>query len=207
MSDRDKIFSAIRSALEPLKERTELPDWADDLPYSSFDDFPSLWERLSFKMSAVHGTPLDGLDALAEYFKKENLKCGYCDPKLLPMFKNHGGFEAVEWRTEFSDEMPTIDEFEFGITLASAAIAETGTVVLKDKDTSARLAALAPWMHIAILQGEAKIHRCVLDAVQSLGDDPSVIWCTGPSKTADVEGILIEGVHGPGVQVLCKVED
>ena len=32
-------------------------------------------------------------------------------------------------------------------------------------------------------------------------DAPNTIWCTGPSKTADVEGILIEGVHGPGEQV------
>jgi L-lactate dehydrogenase complex protein LldG len=31
-------------------------------------------------------------------------------------------------------------------------------------------------------------------------DDPNIIWVTGPSKTADVEGILIQGVHGPGVQ-------
>jgi len=41
----------------------------------------------------------------------------------------------------------------------------------------------------------------VAQAVAVLGDDPNVIWCTGPSKTADVEGILIEGVHGPGRQI------
>jgi L-lactate dehydrogenase complex protein LldG len=39
-----------------------------------------------------------------------------------------------------------------------------------------------------------------------LGSDPNIIWCTGPSKTADVEGILIEGVHGPGVQIALLVD-
>jgi L-lactate dehydrogenase complex protein LldG len=43
-------------------------------------------------------------------------------------------------------------------------------------------------------------------AVAALGSDPNVIWCTGPSKTADVEGILIEGVHGPGVQIALFVD-
>jgi L-lactate dehydrogenase complex protein LldG len=36
-------------------------------------------------------------------------------------------------------------------------------------------------------------------------DDPNIIWVTGPSKTADVEGILIQGVHGPGVQACLLV--
>jgi len=43
--------------------------------------------------------------------------------------------------------------------------------------------------------------QSVAQAVAMLGDDPNTIWVTGPSKTADVEGILIEGVHGPGRQI------
>ena len=39
------------------------------------------------------------------------------------------------------------------------------------------------------------------NAIAAFGDSPNIIWCTGPSKTADVEGILIEGVHGPGEQI------
>ena len=43
--------------------------------------------------------------------------------------------------------------------------------------------------------------RTIPDAIAAFGDSPNIIWCTGPSKTADVEGILIEGVHGPGEQI------
>ena len=62
-----------------------------------------------------------------------------------------------------------------------------------------RLAALAPWHHIALVS-RAEIHRTIADALAAMPDDPNLIWVTGPSKTADVEGILIQGVHGPGAQ-------
>jgi L-lactate dehydrogenase complex protein LldG len=93
-----------------------------------------------------------------------------------------------------------VDDYAFGITRAAGGIAETGTIILNDTLTSRRLGALAPWVHIAVLPRNL-IMRTMTDAVQAFGGDPNVIWVTGPSKTADIEGILIEGVHGPGVQI------
>ena len=93
-----------------------------------------------------------------------------------------------------------IDDYAFGITRAAAAIAESGTIVLNDATTSRRLAALAPWVHVAVVERSA-IFASIPEAIATFGSDHNVIWCTGPSKSADVEGILIEGVHGPGVQI------
>ncbi|MBI2497314.1 MAG: hypothetical protein HYV75_05125, partial [Opitutae bacterium] len=45
------------------------------------------------------------------------------------------------------------------------------------------------------------IHPDIPTALAAHPADPKIVWVTGPSKTADVEGILIEGVHGPGTQV------
>jgi L-lactate dehydrogenase complex protein LldG len=98
-----------------------------------------------------------------------------------------------------------IDDLRFGITRAAGAIAETGTVILDDTTTSSRLAALAPWIHIAVVR-KSTLYARVADVVQTLGPHMNVVWCTGPSKTADVEGILIEGVHGPGEQVALLVD-
>jgi L-lactate dehydrogenase complex protein LldG len=92
------------------------------------------------------------------------------------------------------------DRYQFGITRATGAIAETGSLIIDDLRTSDRLAALSPWVHIGVLTRD-EIHRTLPEAIAALGEAPNIIWATGPSKTADVEGILIEGVHGPGEQI------
>ena len=77
--------------------------------------------------------------------------------------------------------------------------------MLSDATSSSRLGALTPWVHVAVLK-RAQIHLDLQQAVTALPKDPNVVFCTGPSKTADVEGILIEGVHGPGQQVALLLE-
>lgn len=196
MSDREKIFSAIRAALAPLPERTAKPEWDDSLivckPSGHFD---SLKAQFADKLTFASGKYFDQVDALVAFLKEEDSSFGYCDPGLAPLLD---GAEGITFDTEYDESK--INDYTFGMTQASAGIAESGTIMLKDSVTSARLGALAPWIHIAVI-AESDIVDSIGEAIQRFGDDPSIIFATGPSKTADVEGILIEGVHGPGIQV------
>jgi L-lactate dehydrogenase complex protein LldG len=55
-------------------------------------------------------------------------------------------------------------------------------------------------VHIAVLD-PATIAPSIPESIRRFGESVNLIWVTGPSRTADVEGILIEGVHGPGIQI------
>lgn len=201
MNAREAIFNRIREAVAPISNPTPAPEWDKELirdaPNAKVDD---LWVAFARNLSAVNGVPLVGFEALGRWLTEQGCTVGYCDPALSDKMKDCGGFDGFELRTAF--DRAVVDEYEFGITAASGAIATTGTVVLKDRATTDRLAALAPWIHVAIVT-PGQLLPDLSAALADLGDDPSVIWATGPSKTADVEGILIQGAHGPGIQVVC----
>jgi L-lactate dehydrogenase complex protein LldG len=195
MSDRDKIFSAIRAALDPLPERTAKPEWDDSLivcnPSGAFD---SLKAQFAAKLTAASGRFFDQVETLSAFLIEEGSTFGYCDSSLAHLFE---GVKGITFDTDFDEAR--INDYTFGLTRASAGIAESGTIMLKDGVTSVRLGALAPWIHIAVID-EADILGTIGEAIRRFDDDPSIVFATGPSKTADVEGILIEGVHGPGIQ-------
>ncbi len=197
-SDRNVILKRVRDALAPLPERAPLPDWERELVImSSAREQADLWTLFSQRLRAVNGTPLERTEDLVALLRDKQWLHGYCDaalwPSLAPAF-------TPEFVVETTFDRSRVDDYQFGITLATGAIAETGTLILDDASTSSRLAALTPWVHVAVLR-RPTIYHDLPRAVAVLGTDPNVIWVTGPSKTADVEGILIEGVHGPGVQV------
>jgi L-lactate dehydrogenase complex protein LldG len=202
-SDRDTILSRVRGALAPLPQRAALPDWTADLVIMrQARGAVDAWTLFAERMRGVNGTPLASVADLVALLEKNNWLHGYCDPVLWPQFA--AAFPAsLKVETEF--DRARVDDYQFGITRAAGAIAETGTVILSEAVTSRRLAALTPWVHIAVLTRE-QIFIDVPQAVAALPQDANVIWCTGPSKTADVEGILIEGVHGPGIQVALLME-
>ncbi|MDR0351836.1 MAG: LUD domain-containing protein [Opitutaceae bacterium] len=204
MTSRETILARVRAALAPLKHRAPYPDYPDTIAVPpplapQLAPGSDLWTAFSARARLVHGTPMEGGPAaLAAWLREKQLTRGYCDPALHPQFETALAAAGIAIETTF--DRARIDAYEFGITQAAAAIAESGTLVLSDATTSSRLAALAPWVHIATLTRE-HIHATLAEAIAALGDDPNLIWCTGPSRTADVEGILIEGVHGPGEQI------
>ncbi len=88
-----------------------------------------------------------------------------------------------------------------GITGADYALADTGTLVLLASPQEARLISLLPPLHIAIVEHERLLTG--LDELLSILPYPaeqtsSMVLITGPSRTADIEQILVRGVHGPG---------
>jgi L-lactate dehydrogenase complex protein LldG len=92
-------------------------------------------------------------------------------------------------------------EAPFGITSATYALCDTGTLVLFSSREEPRLVSLLPPAHIAVIPREKILTG--LDELLSLVPLPgesssSMVFITGPSRTADIEQILVRGVHGPG---------
>jgi L-lactate dehydrogenase complex protein LldG len=83
-----------------------------------------------------------------------------------------------------------------GISWASGAAAESGTIILDSSD-GRRAQLLAP-VHVVVLREET-IRWTLAEALSGLRDDlPSAVGLhSGPSKSADIGQVMVRGVHGP----------
>lgn len=90
---------------------------------------------------------------------------------------------------------------DIGITSATYALADTGSLVMLSSVQEARLVSLLPPVHLAIVERSRLLTG--LDELFRIVPRPaevssSMVLITGPSRTADIEQILVRGVHGPG---------
>ncbi len=105
---------------------------------------------------------------------------------------------------------PTREELlraEYAITGATAIAADTGTLLLAEEDGFGRAISNTAPTHICVAGVSAIVPdvyagtvRCQEWALTTAGK-PSPRYITmigGPSRTADIEFVLIQGVHGPG---------
>ncbi len=96
-------------------------------------------------------------------------------------------------------------EIKVGLTGVSAAVAETGSIVLTSGPGQPLFTSLLPEIHIAILY-EDQIYKNLPQVLhlQEIQNAASVVMISGPSRTADIEMTLTIGVHGPGdIYVFC----
>jgi L-lactate dehydrogenase complex protein LldG len=111
------------------------------------------------------------------------------------------GLDVRVWDRMTLDDLYDLDA---SVTDVTWAVAETGSLVIKSSPVSGRALSLVPLVHVAIVEPRNCIPD-LLDLMEILGREGvgnNVNIVTGPSKTADIEGALVVGVHGPGeVQV------
>lgn len=89
---------------------------------------------------------------------------------------------------------------EVGISTASAALAESGSVVLSSGSGRSRLASVIPGVHVVLVPTD-RIYRSLSHWAAQI-NPPSLpanlMVVSGPSRTGDIELTLTKGVHGPG---------
>ncbi|HEY3246595.1 MAG TPA: lactate utilization protein C [Phycisphaerae bacterium] len=169
------------------------------------DDLRTLFSRRAVDVGIqVHDTTAARLiDSVSEVLGRlgvrsivASLDAAPYAPDLMQRLQRDG-IDAIAWQSA-----PGFEAYyraDAGLTRVEAALAESGTLVCSAGPEHGRGLSLVPPIHIAIVH-RSEIVPDMIDYWTRI--DPcdlpsSVVFIAGPSKTADIEGILITGVHGP----------
>jgi L-lactate dehydrogenase complex protein LldG len=105
----------------------------------------------------------------------------------------------ISWIVDEGLSFAQIEAAQGVLTTATAAVAESGTIVLQHGPEEGRRAlTLLPDYHLCILfEGQIveTLPEC-FDRLRATATRPTT-FISGPSATADIEMTRIEGVHGP----------
>ncbi len=204
---REEFLGTIRQSLTPsdsIALRDPPPPASNEiLRITRHDeDLPTIFTRRATAMGMnVHRATAKALGAtiqtlLTDFNAKRVVLDIPADPVAELIRTAIGGREII-------DPIKTKDldaqfDSDIGITGVIAAIAETGTLVIASDIHRSRGTFLIPPIHIAIVF-ESQLLPDMIDLWPRMnpGNHSALTLVTGPSKTADIEGILITGVHGP----------
>lgn len=109
--------------------------------------------------------------------------------------------------SQVKDEIKrSVSALEYGITGAEAIVEQNGTLTLLESEGNVRFTSNLPYNHI-VVAGIDKIVPTLEDAltvcrtmsVYGLGRDmlSYISFINGPSRTADIEFKMVQGMHGP----------
>jgi L-lactate dehydrogenase complex protein LldG len=152
----------------------------------------------------------DVVEALSKIINEKNVQSIVLSNN--PQLKEYIDIESLKEKTTANLEFITnettkaqlkekISQARMGISIAENMIAETGSVVILS-DTEPRMLSLLPEISVIIGHAQTILPKLteVLEKYYREGkfsDVNCISIISGPSRTADIEKILVTGVHGP----------
>lgn len=232
MSERENIFGRIREALrvrarvpgahhapgdgtvvQSVSEAEAAQHIADWLPPvgESFDQRVELFRTNALDLKANFHL-LDDPDQLEDHLRGLAAQEGWkkvashadeltdraCAALGLPRIATDRAYDVRE-----------LESCDVGISACEALIAQTGSVLVSSRSAGGRALSVLPPHHLVLARREQLLPD--LPAAFALlkrkyhSDYPSFIsFITGPSRTGDIERILVLGAHGPRkLTILC----
>lgn len=205
---KEKMLKSIRQALLQKRDNPH-PDFEDSQLYN--DEQEGLDITFARELTNVSGkfvycdgeiAVVENLIALVE--ELEVSKIYAWEPSVQELLKTYG-FPFLSTDRDFSSA-------EVGITTCEALIARNGSIMVSSANAGGRRLSIYPPVHIVF----AKASQLVMDirhAMNTIQEKygpnlPSMLSIiTGPSRTADIEKMLVLGAHGPKELYVFLIED
>ena len=207
MNSRDAILSRIRSGLAHDAPRTQPPApevWPRENP-----SVEQMAARFAVELEAVQGETLragsmeEARAKLAEVVEQAQWQTlGAVDRPICRELTASLGPERVAWVT--ADWTPRqIADLPAGLIAAEYLLADTGSSVVANGTPHERLMCYLPPACVVVARTDQLREHLpaawpeIAARAADLATRGEFVFITGPSRTADIEKILILGVHGP----------
>ena len=223
MTEREKILARVREALktqapQPGAHGHAAPPSVASTPRrwlpvvgETFDEQLALFAKNAAELKAdfqLYSSAEEMRQALvrlrdAEGWQRVALHSGdltnlICPPLNLPFL-----------RTDMPYDVHELEACNAGISECDALVAQTGSVLVTNRSAGGRALSVLPPHHVVLARREqlvADLPAAFELLKQKFADNyPSMIsFITGPSRTGDIERILVLGAHGPKkLTILC----
>lgn len=191
MSARDNILRRVRDALQVESERPPAPAASAIWP-----PIGDLEARFREEFTALRGEIIESLPEFLAGFAKiatdgSDVFTALCRRAVTDAPTERGGYNNASVR-----------EADLGVTTCECLVAQTGSVVLTCRSAEERALSALPPVHLVVARRSQIVPD--LDAALALlrrrydGGLPGMVAViSGPSRTSDIEKVLVMGAHGP----------
>lgn len=220
MNPKEEILTNLKNAVKAdVPARINLPP-----PYEMALDKEQLIQKFIQKLVQQAGVVYSikgqtaALEELGRILDKEKVKKAIVsDDEVIneldiKTWGNSKGYKITsqhDYINRNSFKEAVFNSVDAGVTSADFAVSESGTLVISHNEFNPRLISLAPILHIVLLPADriVRVYEDVIDIVYTKEAKPSQLtFITGPSMTADIQGVPFKGMHGPRHLIVIIVE-
>jgi L-lactate dehydrogenase complex protein LldG len=216
MSSRDNILARIREALQvkapqphlqaPLQSTTQPPagkEWLPDGGESLASSLAILESQL-VKLKTILVRVSNEAEAIAAVQKlsaEKNWKqiAYQGHPWVTPIAQS---LTAHTWQADTDFNKQKLEQCDVSLTSCEAIVAQLGSILVSSQNSGGRALSVLPHAHVVIAR-TSQVVPDLADAIRQIKEChgqrlPSMLsFITGPSRTGDIERILVLGAHGP----------